>query len=379
MIFLNLPLGHNFGWGICGKYIAKELSTITDVKLATLSNLASVKDELDIHLLKQILLTPSEIEHYQKNPCKGPLLTAIDPSFAPIPPLINGTKRIGYTFFENNLLSPPLINNARQYYDLIITGSKWCTQTLHGYGINNVETIIQGIDPSIFNTYNNEKEYFKDKFVIFSGGKFELRKGQDIVIKAYKVLQDKYDDVMLINSWFNPWGESMKTMQESSLLNFDITTNDYLNLISNTLLANAIDTTRVITLPPLSNFMMPKIYQNTDIAIFPNRCEGGTNLVMMEYMARGKPVIASYNSGHKDILSENNAIHIKSFKPLTRTVNGVRQAIWEEPDLDETINQLEWAYHNREEIKTLGHQAGKDMQKITWHNTAKAFYNVLTI
>ncbi len=41
--------------------------------------------------------------------------------------------------------------------------------------------------------------------MVFSGGKFELRKGQDVVIRAYRVLQDRHPDVMLVNAWFNPW------------------------------------------------------------------------------------------------------------------------------------------------------------------------------
>ena len=41
--------------------------------------------------------------------------------------------------------------------------------------------------------------------MVFSGGKFELRKGQDVVIRAYRVLEDRHPDVMLVNAWFNPW------------------------------------------------------------------------------------------------------------------------------------------------------------------------------
>ena len=60
----------------------------------------------------------------------------------------------------------------------------------------------------------------KDSFVIFSGGKFEFRKGQDIVIKAFRHLQDKYRDVNLITSWFNSWDFSFNTM---SMSNYPIT------------------------------------------------------------------------------------------------------------------------------------------------------------
>ena len=40
-----------------------------------------------------------------------------------------------------------------------------------------------------------------------------------------------------------------------------------------------------------------------DVALFPNRCEGGTNLVAMEALASGVPTILSDNTGHKDLVN----------------------------------------------------------------------------
>ena len=54
------------------------------------------------------------------------------------------------------------------------------------------------------------REFLRDKFVIFSGGKFEYRKGQDIVIRAVKVMQERHQDVVLINAWVNAWQQSFE-------------------------------------------------------------------------------------------------------------------------------------------------------------------------
>ena len=43
--------------------------------------------------------------------------------------------------------------------------------------------------------------------------------------------------------------------------------------------------------------------KSADISIFPNRCEGGTNLVAMESLCCGIPTALSSNSGHLDLLS----------------------------------------------------------------------------
>lgn len=76
---------------------------------------------------------------------------------------------------------------------------------------------------------------------------------------------------------------------------------------------NGLNPDKVITLPKKPSFQMPYIYKNTDIGLFPNRCEGGTNLMLMEYMACGKPVIASAQTGHADIIRHNNAFPIETY------------------------------------------------------------------
>jgi glycosyltransferase involved in cell wall biosynthesis len=290
---------------------------------------------------------------------------------------LKGTFNAGYTFFEMNVLPPQSIQNGSDKFDVIVTGSKWCEEVLRNHGINRVTTIIQGIDPQLFNPAHSEKELFKDRFVVFSGGKFEFRKGQDIVIRAYKVLQDRHPDVMLVNAWYNPWPFSMKTMETSPYINCETTETDYLKAVSSILHANGIDLDRVINVLPKKNAQMARLYKNTDVGLFPNRCEGGTNLVLMEYMACGKPVIATFSSGHKDILNPFNSIVIKKMKPLNINSEGILQAVWDDPDLEETIAHLEAAYQNRDTLKLIGDRAGADLSQMTWKRTGERFHRLL--
>jgi len=382
MIYNALPVGSYHGWGVCGKYIVKELSKITEVRLITQDfDFNDIGDEFDYRLLKSKLIFANEYNLIQSGGLVNvnfPVLQCItgvtmEPTF----PNLKGSVNIGYTFFEDNLLIQAYIENGKRYFDTVVAGSTWCEEVLRGYGLENVKTIIQGIDPTIFNPVYSEKEYFQDKFVIFSGGKFEFRKGQDIVIAAYKILQDKYKDVMLINSWCNHWEFSFNTMMASHYIKFEPVSGDYITMMNSLLHDNGIDLDRVITLPPYPNIMMTRIYRNSDIGLFPNRCEGGTNLVLMEYMACGKPVIASYNSGHKDILTDKNSIKLEKMRAITFSDSESDKAIWEEPDIDETISKLEWAYNNRDSLKKIGKQAGEDLSRLTWQSTAQEFYGVL--
>jgi glycosyltransferase involved in cell wall biosynthesis len=297
---------------------------------------------------------------------------------------------VGYTFFEENLLSPAALETARRSYDFIATGSSWNTEVLKGYGLTAVETVIQGVDGRVFFPWPpphpaeeggsglSEREFLRDRFVIFSGGKFELRKGQDIVIQAVKVMQQRHPDVVLVNSWFNPWPDSINTMRASPYLRLPALSGNYGEVMTRILAENGLDVSRVVTLAPRPNALMARIYHNTDVGLFPNRCEGGTNLVLMEYMACGKPVVAVDATGHRDVVKESHALVIKitGEKTLNDT-KGTAVARWPEPSLEDTIEKLEWAYQHRAEMRALGVKAGEAMKRCTWTEAAKGFLRML--
>ena len=57
------------------------------------------------------------------------------------------------------------------------------------------------------------------------------------------------------------------------------------------------------------NVGMPHVLHEADVALFPNRAEGGTNLVAMECLASGIPTILSANTGHLDLLRGDRIAH----------------------------------------------------------------------
>jgi glycosyltransferase involved in cell wall biosynthesis len=374
MLYLAVPTGAFHGWGVCGRYLVKELAALTDVGLVTDPfDLPAVGDELDYHLLKSKLLAVEPA-----GPVPGPVLQAIaNAQMLPYRPRLRGGFNLGYTFFENNLLAGDQVRRLREQFDVVAAGSRFCEEVLRGYGLQSVTTVLQGVDAAIFNAANPEKEYFRDAFVVFSGGKFEFRKGQDLVIRAFKALQDRYRDVVLVNSWYNRWPEAMRTMTVSRHIRFQLAAGDFVELVGQVLRDNGVDLERVITLLPRPNQMLARIYKNTDVGLFPNRCEGGTNLVLMEYMACGKPAIASFNSGHRDVLTPANSIPITGSRPITLREADRDIAQWSEPDLEETVAHLEWAYHHRDRLREIGSQAAQDMRRLTWRRAARQFYELI--
>ena len=98
---------------------------------------------------------------------------------------------------------------------------------------------------------------------------------------------------------------------------------------------------------------------------------------MCEYMACGKPVIAAYNSGQRDVLTDENSVPIREMRPFVAHDEGRPAGQWSEPDLDEIIEHLEWAYQNRDALEKRGQHAGEDLAKLTWGQTAGQFLDVL--
>lgn len=351
-ITLALSKGENFGWGVCSNYLNQELKKIKkDI------------EEWDY------LQNKSEVKKI-----RGKVFHALTNRDFNSIANIWGDENYGYTFFENELTENSK-ENAKKY-NLVLGGSTWNKQKMNENGINNAGVLIQGVDPIKFYPGNQRQD--DGKFIIFSGGKFELRKGQDIVLKAIKILQEKYKDIYLVNSWYNMWPESMKLMLNSKFIKFEFTENNWKEFMTHIYKINGIDPERIITLDIVNHDQLREIYLNTDLGLFPNRCEGGTNLVLMEYMACGKPVIASYTSGHKDILTFENSIMLEKMKSFKILYEEKLWADWEEPEIDEIIANIEYAYKNRDMLKKTGENAGLHMEKYTWTRTALSLLNNIT-
>jgi hypothetical protein len=139
----------------------------------------------------------------------------------------------------------------------------------------------------------------------------------------------------------------------------------------NALLAgHGLDMDRVITVEPRDLRLLAMLYHVTDLGFFPNRIEGGNNMVLMEYLACGKPALVSYNSGHTDVVHRQNAILIEGHRPMHRRRDRVMKAIWNDPSVEETIDKLEWCYQHREQQQPLAQQAAVDMRAIKWERLA---------
>ena len=154
-------------------------------------------------------------------------------------------------------------------------------QELAKLGIST-SVAIQGVDSELFYPIENKPK--NKRFNIGSFGKFEYRKGQDIVIAAYAKLHRQYPDIHLIAGWGNLWPETMNSMVKSEHIRYTAAslTAGWRENIEYNMKREGIPRDRYTLLDMMPHHEMPFTYHRCDVAVFPNRVEAGTNMPLME-------------------------------------------------------------------------------------------------
>ncbi len=305
-----------------------------------------------------------------------PVLHPLTDQFSLINKNIHGSQNVAFDFSLDTHITPEALVRAKEY-NLIVAGSSWNGKLLQSYQINNVYTILQGIDPSKFHPAP-KANLFKNRFVIFSGGKLEYRKGQDIVVEVFKRFVARHRDALLLTAWHNHWPSTMLGIEDKGYVQgMPQLTQEGKLLIKEWLIANGVPDDACIDLGLVPNDLMPPVMREADVAIFPNRAEGGTNLVAMECLACGLPTILSANTGHLDLVGDEHCYSLKSQSPAKRDRFNAGAQGWGESDVEEALETLEHIYNNRKEAEDKGSNAAIFMQDMTWEKQIKRMYDLL--
>ena len=111
-IYLGLASGENFGWGVCSKYLRRELLKFIDIK--NIDQTFNPEKKLDGILLNAL----TDINFNSLFPHRADI-------------------NLGYTFFEDSLTAKSIENSKK--YDVIYAGSSWCKNKMLELGIYNSE------------------------------------------------------------------------------------------------------------------------------------------------------------------------------------------------------------------------------------------------
>lgn len=286
---------------------------------------------------------------------------------------LQGRRNIGVIAFEDTTFNAEITARGRQY-DFIVTHSLYNKQLLEDAGIPDVRLAWQGVDPAEIKALPRQ-HVFGDRFVVFSGGKLEYRKGQDIVLEAFKRFHARHPDSVLITAWQNMWPQTALSMADSPLTpvapQIDAQANRV--LIAKWAADNGLPADCFVDLGLLNRAQVAAALTESDVALFPNRCEGATNLVAMEAMAFGLPVILSNNTGHKDLIPEPDVCFALMDQRQIANPHGARTG-WCDSSVEEAVAHLETVYSDRAEARRRGAKAREFvLGQRTWRKFAEVF------
>jgi len=276
-----------------------------------------------------------------------------------------GTPQVGVPFFESATIPKKNVEGATAF-DVIIAGSTWNAEVMTRHGLANVRTCLQGVDLDLFKP-GVKTGRFKGRFAIFSGGKLEYRKGQDLVVAAFKRFHARHPDALLITAWHNPWPQIAAGLSVSPHVSGapGVGADGSLD-VPGWLKANGLRADAFMDLGMLANVATAPLLREVDLAIFPNRCEGGTNLVAMECMACGVPTALSRNTGHLDLIRPDNSYSLDLQLPIGALTNRPDLEGWGESSLDELVTKMEEAYSDRADAARRGAAAAAFMKNWGW-------------
>jgi glycosyltransferase involved in cell wall biosynthesis len=174
---------------------------------------------------------------------------------------------------------------------------------------------------------------------------------------------------VLVTSWHNAWPKAEGVRQIMASRIFDganlLDAEGRIN-VRRWLSLNGVPEDSVIALPEIPNALLPPVIRECDVAIFPNRCEGGTNLVAMETLALGVPSLLSANTGHMDLLDRQIGFALVDQTPVPEASSNPDYDVWGESSVDEIVERLEAVYRNREAFREVALSHARLMEDLSW-------------
>ncbi|MFM2043118.1 MAG: hypothetical protein RLY86_1694 [Pseudomonadota bacterium] len=302
------------------------------------------------------------------------VLHALGNGFEPGPPssLYRGARNIGVIAFENTGFGAAVMDRARQY-DRLVVHSTYNRDLLLEEGFTEIGLAFQGVDPTEMPLLA-PTGLFGDRFVVFSGGKMEFRKAQDVVLVAFREFHARHPDALLVTAWHNAWPHTSADIAESPLTPIAprIDATHHRLLITDWAVAHGVPADAFIDLGFLARPQIAPILAECHAAVFPNRCEGATNLVAMEAMACGVPVILSANTGHLDLIRDGNCLPLRQQTPVADP-SGHRRG-WSHSTVEEVVAHLETLYTDRAAARACAARARDFIRgERTWRAFAESF------
>jgi len=217
-----------------------------------------------------------------------------------------------------------------------------------------ISVIPLGVDRGIF----KESVSHREETIFYNCGKWEIRKGHDILTKAFDEAFNEDDNVELWMMCDNPFYDEDENFKWERLYRT----------------SKLGDKVRVIPRQRTQEEVY-NIMSQTDCGVFPARAEGW-NLELLEMMSCGKSVVATNYSSHTEFCNEENCFLIE-----TTELEDAHDAKWfrgqgqwakiAEAQITQLAQYMRDVHEKKKKDELNINQAGVDTaKKFSWENSA---------
>lgn len=271
--------------------------------------------------------------------------------------------RIGFPIFELETFSK-VESHSLQNPDHLFVCSDWAKEViLNNFPSLDVHVVPLGYDPEIFKPSSLPSNHT----TIFGNfGKFEVRKGHDILPKIFDLAFEKDDNVALVMMPHNFFLDQQET-------------DSWISSFKNSKLGDKI----AFVGRQKTQTMVYNIMEQIHCGIFPSRAEGW-NLEALELLACGRHLIITGCTGHTQFCNDENSY-------LVEMTSGSEQAKddkffsgehnWrsiKNDEIDQMVEYMREVHRKNQEGSLELNQTGIDSAKeFTWENSTKKFVSAI--
>ena len=269
-------------------------------------------------------------------------------------------KHIAFPIFELNQFTKAE-KWSLSHNDKILVCSEWAKQIAEQETSIETSVVPLGVDRDILKPFKSGRR----ETVFFNCGKWEVRKGHDILVECFNKAFDYNDEVELWMMCHNPFYSQQQQ-------------DEWINLYKNSKLGDKI---RII--PRQKDHRdVYNIMKQTDCGVFPARAEGW-NLELLEMLSCGKHVITTNYSGHTEFCSVKNSMLV-DVTSLESAIDGVwfhGQGMWAsigEDQKDQIISHMREVHKQKKEGDLVQNSDGIiTANEFSWENSAKKFVEAI--
>lgn len=341
---------NQLGYGVTGLNIVKSLSKKTDISLWVVGQ-PQVTCSEDARIISNCIKNAQKFD-----PTQTCLRIWHQHDMAQF---VGRGKHVGFPIFELDEFNEIEKHHLGTLENIFVC-SHWAKKVITNnvnIAESNVHVIPLGVDRNIFRYEPSETE--NEKTIFFTCGKWEIRKGHDILVEIFNSAFEPEDNVELWMLCNNPFLSSSEAELWHKL---------YLNskMGNKIKLINRLDTQEQVY----------NIMKDVDCGLFLSRAEGW-NLELLEMMSCGKHVIATNYSAHTEFCNTDNA-HLINITDYELAYDGQwfhgqcgRWAKIDQEQKDQAIDYMRMIHNLKQDGGLSDNLIGINTAKTyTWDNTA---------